>query len=130
MQNVKNQRKGQLIMKSNLDLVAKYNPVLLVANSILDRSFKDGQTMTHMKLQKLTYFVYKKYLEDTGNTLFDEDFEAWKYGPALRSVYEVFRAFAHIDGYYAIFDGEKNPKIVSLKHENFYDALDFVMKRY
>lgn len=35
---------------------------LNVANNILDRGFSEGIDITPMKLQKLTYLVYKKIL--------------------------------------------------------------------
>ena len=43
-----------------------------------------------MKLQRLLYFIYRDYLIKTGQPLFSERFEAWKYGPALSSVHAVF----------------------------------------
>ena len=43
---------------------------LNVANNILERGFSDGIDITPMKLQKLTYLVYKKYYQDTDRILF------------------------------------------------------------
>ena len=64
-----------------------------VANTILMLAFDEHISVTPMKLQKLMYFVYKKYLQDTGEKLFSEPFEAWKYGPVLPSVYYEFSSY-------------------------------------
>lgn len=66
---------------------------LTIANTILVRATVEGMEVRHMKLQKLTYILYKEYLQQTGNPLFGERFEVWKYGPVLRSVYEVYGRF-------------------------------------
>lgn len=63
-----------------------------VGNSILRRGFAEDIDITPMKLQKLTYIVYKEYLKKTGNALFNERFEVWKYGPVLRSIYDAFKS--------------------------------------
>lgn len=62
----------------------------VVANNILTRGFAE---ITPMKLQKLLYITYKEYLATTGNKLFNEPFEAWKYGPVVRCVYDEFKSF-------------------------------------
>jgi len=64
---------------------------LNVANNILQRAFADDINVTPMKLQKLIYCIYKEYLKKTGYSLFEEDFEAWKYGPVIPSVYQMFK---------------------------------------
>lgn len=66
---------------------------ITVGNSILDRAVKENVDITPMKLQKLIYCLYKEYYKSTGRALFDERFEAWKYGPVLRSVYDAFKQY-------------------------------------
>lgn len=62
-----------------------------VGNTILKKAFAEDIDITPMKLQKLTYMVYKEYLKRTGMPLFNERFEVWKYGPVLRSIYDAFK---------------------------------------
>lgn len=62
----------------------------VVANNILIRGLEE---ITPMKLQKLLYITYKEYLTTTGNKLFNEPFEAWRYGPVVRCVYDEFKSF-------------------------------------
>lgn len=67
--------------------------VQALANSILKRAFEERERITPMKLQKLLYFVYRDYLQTTGEPLFTEQFETWQYGPVLPSVYDEFKCY-------------------------------------
>lgn len=66
---------------------------LNVSNNILERGFSEDIDITPMKLQKLTYLVYKKYYQDTNRILFQDRFEVWKYGPVVRSIYDEFKEY-------------------------------------
>jgi len=62
-----------------------------IADWFISRVDRDaGDTMTHLKLQKLLYFSQAWYLANTGEALFDEDFQAWAHGPVVRSIYDRF----------------------------------------
>lgn len=50
-----------------------------------------GETLSHLKLQKLVYYAQVWSLALFDKPLFDEDFEAWTYGPALPSLYQRFK---------------------------------------
>lgn len=52
------------------------------------------------KLQKLAYFSQGWVLALTGTPLFEEDFEAWQFGPVSRSLYR------HHRGAYSITDSD------------------------
>lgn len=68
--------------------------VQAISNTILKRAFEDdNEPVTPMKLQKLMYFVYREYLQRYGQRLFGENFQTWKYGPVLSSVYDEFKSF-------------------------------------
>ncbi len=58
-----------------------------IANSFLKLGNEENIELTQMKLQKLMYFFYKKYLIKTENVPFNQKFEAWKYGPVLDGLY-------------------------------------------
>lgn len=64
-----------------------------LANTILMRSFDEGIPITPLKLQKLIFFVYSRYLCKYNEPLFSEQFCAWRYGPVLQSIYYEFNAF-------------------------------------
>ena len=105
---------------------------LNVANSIIGRSFSDGIPISPMKLQKLIYFTYKKYLQDTNGTpLFAERFEAWLYGPVVPSVYNEFSHYKDkpIKRHYLSNDG-RAWSVDESSSEFFINALDFVWGKY
>jgi len=84
------------------------------ANFIIERLTKAGvRDLTNLKLQKLLYFAYGLHYALYGKELFSERFEAWQYGPVLRSVYKEFKNFGKdnpIDVNYRIFiieDGDQ-----------------------
>ena len=65
----------------------------VVANTFLYYGFEEGIKITPMKLQKLIYFLFKRYAQTTSQKLFSEQFETWKYGPVLPSIYYEFSSF-------------------------------------
>ncbi|NMM93303.1 Panacea domain-containing protein [Bifidobacterium oedipodis] len=69
--------------------------VLDVANffiSAAESEGEDGEGVSNLKLQKLLYFAQIASLQETRAPLFDDDFEAWDYGPVVPSVYRTFKA--------------------------------------
>lgn len=71
-------------------------PVAQIANQLLLYSADSGrELMTNMKLQKMLYYQQGFHLAYFGTPLFDEDIEAWMYGPVVPSVYEEYKAFGH-----------------------------------
>lgn len=66
---------------------------VIVCNNILKRGFAEHQSISPMKLQKLMYFVACEYQKRTKMPLFTEQFEVWKYGPVLPSVYDEFKSY-------------------------------------
>lgn len=65
----------------------------VLSNNILVRAKKEKIEITPMKLQKLLYYVCVTYVKETPNTPISENFEVWKYGPVLPSVYVEFRPY-------------------------------------
>ena len=48
---------------------------------------------TQLKLQKLLYFVQAAYLSLLNKPAFNEEIEAWQYGPVVREIYEKFKDY-------------------------------------
>ena len=65
-----------------------------IANKLLSKaaSVCGGDLMSNMKLQKMLYYEQGYHLAAFGTPLFDEDVEAWMYGPVVPSVYEHFKS--------------------------------------
>jgi len=56
---------------------------------------KHGCNMDEMKMHKMMYFSQRESLMITDNPLFGDAFEAWKFGPVLRSVRDEYK-FHHM----------------------------------
>jgi uncharacterized phage-associated protein len=62
-----------------------------IANFFLDRASERHVEITQITLQKVLYFAHAWFLARQDVPLVDEQFEAWPYGPVLRSIHEQFR---------------------------------------
>ena len=52
-----------------------------------------GWQISQLKLQKMLYLADMVYVGANGCSMFDENYEAWDYGPVLPSVYQKTKAF-------------------------------------
>lgn len=62
---------------------------------ILKASERTENDLTNLKLQKLLYFAQGVYSTFQCRSLIDEKFEAWEYGPVIRSVFRGFQEFGN-----------------------------------
>ena len=71
-----------------------YN-VLDVAQKLLYKAstMDDGDLMSNLKLQKMLYYEQGYHLAAFGTPLFDDDIQAWTYGPVVESVYNHFKQY-------------------------------------
>lgn len=63
---------------------------LAAAVTLADAS---GWSLTNLEMQKHLYLAQMRYLGETGNIIFPEDFQAWKLGPVVRTVYDRARSY-------------------------------------
>ena len=67
-----------------------------VANYFLSLVDEDcGDLMSNLKLQKLLYYAQGLWLSIKGQPLFNENLEAWAYGPVVPEVYHQYKHFGH-----------------------------------
>lgn len=66
-----------------------------IANFFIQKGINTNNPVTPMKLQKLLYFAYGWYYATNGDKLFDESVQAWKYGPVIKSVYDVTKQYGN-----------------------------------
>lgn len=52
---------------------------------------QSGDTITHLKLQKLVYYAQAWHLANFNKPLFHEDMEAWAHGPVAPSLWSKYR---------------------------------------
>jgi uncharacterized phage-associated protein len=64
-----------------------------VARLFLAWANRDGDVITNLKMQKLLYYAQAWHLVNFGQPLFDDQIQAWNFGPVVRSIYHEFKAF-------------------------------------
>lgn len=70
------------------------NSALDVSKYIICIAQRNGDIITNLKLQKLLYYAQAWYLVNNNNSkLFEDDIEAWQYGPVVPKVYNEFKSF-------------------------------------
>lgn len=73
------------------------NSALDIAKYILCFAQNNGDTITNLKLQKLLYYAQAWYLvNNENNKLFEDNIEAWPYGPVVPCVYNEFKSFGRL----------------------------------
>lgn len=87
-----------------------------------------------VKLQKILYFLYLEYLKENNKKLFEDEFEAWIYGPVLRSVYNHLKYVGLNFNEYETFDFDNDKyivtKITPLEDKQIFDFIDKKIKKY
>lgn len=84
-----------------------------VANFFLQHAENNEIPVSVMKLNKLVYFAYGWTLALLDRPLFNEQIEAWKYGPVIPSLYHEFKHF----GSKPIEDGVRSYDFDAFKDE-------------
>lgn len=74
-------------------IYAKYD-ALDVAEYILWYCEKKlSKAITNIQLQKILYYIQGRYIAEHKEPLFDNDMEAWDYGPVIPDVYYEYRQY-------------------------------------
>lgn len=64
-----------------------------IANYIIKKSVANQKPLSNLKLQKILYYLQARFLVETGQPLFADSIEKWKYGPVIESVYHEFKIY-------------------------------------
>lgn len=67
----------------------------VIAMYIVDRCHHIGQPISHLKLQKILYFIQASFLKDTGRPCFADEIRAWDYGPVVPSVHGIYKVYGN-----------------------------------
>ncbi|RKD73647.1 putative phage-associated protein [Sinobaca qinghaiensis] len=100
---------------------------LSVANYFLSKGANGGKRDTQvspLKLQKLLYYAQAWNSAIKGDSMFNEEIEAWVHGPVVSDVYKHFRDY----GYQPI--NEFNPKEIKKIKSEHRELLDAVWNAY
>jgi uncharacterized phage-associated protein len=68
-------------------------PAIVISNELVKLANAEKIDITPMKLQKILYLANGISLKRRNQKLINEKFEAWDYGPVVRSVYTAFKDF-------------------------------------
>lgn len=69
----------------------KMYSVIDVAKYIILFCKEHGYSISNLKLQKLLYFVQAQFLNELGQPAFQEEIEAWDFGPVVPEAYQYFK---------------------------------------
>lgn len=75
------------------------------------------ENLTNMKLQKILYYLQGYHLAIYNEELFDDEIEAWKYGPVVCQEYHTFKGYG-------------NNSIIVPEHNDSFDYLDELTKKF
>lgn len=76
---------------------AKYT-ALLVAKYFINKGKDetDNGKLTNLKLQKILYYAQGWYLANFNRPLFNDPIQAWRFGPAIHSIYRAFSKYGSL----------------------------------
>lgn len=81
--------------------------------------FNNVKNINNLKLQKMMFFSYIEYYDKFHNELFEDNFQAWVYGPVLPELYYLF---------YKLLD--TNNSFQEIKDKEIKEVLNNVIKKY
>ena len=64
-----------------------------VAKYVISYCREQEYVMSNLKLQKVLYFVQAAFLSTRHYPCFEEDFEAWDFGPVVPEIYHEYKIF-------------------------------------
>lgn len=69
-----------------------------IAKYIINKCIALGRPVSNLQLQKILYYVQGEFMKNSnGEALFQDDIEAWQYGPVVRDVYYAFNNYSSSD---------------------------------
>jgi uncharacterized phage-associated protein len=107
----------------------------LVANALLHKAKERGQSLSHLKLQKLLFFTQAWGLALHDDPVMDDYPEAWDYGPVFPALYHELKRNGSrpIEGYLEEpfgNDGKKVALVPGPADTKFWNLVDQVWDRY
>lgn len=74
-------------------IFAKYDALDVAEYVLWYCENKLNKAITNLQLQKILYYIQGEYLAVNNEPLFDNDMEAWDYGPVIPDVYYEYNQF-------------------------------------
>jgi uncharacterized phage-associated protein len=110
-------------------------PPAVVANAVLYRAKQRGIRISHLKLQKLVFFIHAWRLALQGLPAVNERPEAWEFGPVFETLFHRLKNLGHeaIRQYIETVEAQTNvyrTLMPSTEDAAFWRVLDQVMDKY
>lgn len=74
----------------------------------------EDEPISNLQLQKILYFCQVESYRKNDEPLFEDDFEAWRYGPVIPSVYRLFSIFGGLKISRKVLDGNHIPQTAKM----------------
>lgn len=89
---------------------------LEISKYVINKCTVENYPISNLQLQKILYFLQKKYLKSRGRVLFEDDIQAWQFGPVVPEVYYQYCGFGSmaITMEYIIFIEPEDRKEIDL----------------
>ena len=101
--------------------------VVDIASYISERYLKEyGERIDEMKLHKLLYLTQLECLIETGEPMFEASFHAWRYGPVLPEIRQLYKQDA-LKGTLSIDDEAKYAEVLDYVFSEFAHKRAFVL---
>lgn len=66
-----------------------------IARYVINKCISLGRPISNLQLQKILYYIQGAFIKSTnGQLLFNEDIEAWQYGPVVPVVYYMYNNYS------------------------------------
>lgn len=92
---------------------------LEIAKYVINHEHKEHREITNLRLQKLLYFVQAKILVETGKPCFEDEMEAWAYGPVVPIVYNEYKGYGNLP----IIERQKISERIENSIENYINEI-------
>lgn len=69
---------------------------LEIAKYVIDKCTRDEQPVSNLQLQKILYYIQKTFLKN-GTEAFEDEMEAWQFGPVVPNVYYQYCGFGAME---------------------------------
>jgi len=89
--------------------------------------------MSHLKLQKLLYYIQAWHLAILGKPIIEDEFEAWLHGPVSRKVWDTYKDASVLYNQLSIGGSERDGVFQEVKKslsEDQLELLDDVLSQY
>ena len=100
--------------------------VIDVSGYFINEAIKKNKPLTVMQALKLTYIAQGFHLALTEAPFFEEEIQAWKYGPVVKKLYEHLKKIKNKDHHTIEEEQDINAKF----DEKQVDILNVVFKKY